>query len=387
MKRFCQLLGLPLFLLTLALLIPVGIVQADQKADKSAEKPHIDLVICLDTSGSMNGLIESAKVKLWDIVNELSRAEPTPQLRIALFTYGSPHYGKQSGWVHKNLGFTTDLDKVYEKLFALKTNGGTEYVARVSQAALDQLKWSEEEKTLRLIFVCGNESAAQDPLIKLDEVAQQAVKRNIFINTIHCRRPNAREAEIVSWKKLASLAEGRFVSIDQNRGTVAVKTPLDKKLAELGRKLNKTYVWYGYAGKLRQANQLAQDANALKLGTGVAAKRAKSKSSEFYRMPTACLVDRFITDPKFDITKIPEKDLPDNLKKMNNKERLKYLKDAKEKRETLQKEINELSKQRDEYVREHLKKNQNQADVALDEAIRSTLQTQAKVQGITIPKE
>ena len=60
-----------------------------------AEKPKaIDLVVCLDVSGSMNGLIDSAKIKLWDVVNELAKVKPTPNLRVALYSYGSPQYGR-----------------------------------------------------------------------------------------------------------------------------------------------------------------------------------------------------------------------------------------------------------------------------------------------------
>ncbi|MHC4652135.1 MAG: hypothetical protein ACYTES_14940 [Planctomycetota bacterium] len=46
------------------------------------EEPRtVDLAICLDTSGSMSGLINAARQKLWAIVNELALAEPTPKLR------------------------------------------------------------------------------------------------------------------------------------------------------------------------------------------------------------------------------------------------------------------------------------------------------------------
>ena len=35
---------------------------------------QIDVVIAMDVSSSMDGLIDSAKQRLWDIVNELGRA-------------------------------------------------------------------------------------------------------------------------------------------------------------------------------------------------------------------------------------------------------------------------------------------------------------------------
>lgn len=384
MRGFLKLVSLHLFGAALVGLLGFSTTANAQNAEK--KESNVDLVICLDTSGSMNGLIDSAKVKLWDIVNELAKAEPAPNLRIALFTYGSPQYGPDSGYVKKNLDFTTDLDMVYQKLFAVRTGGGTELVARVSKAALDDLAWSKDKSALRMIFVCGNESAEQDQKFSLESVAKAAVNRNIFINTIHCKRTGTSNAEAKGWQKLAALAEGRFASIDQNKGTVVVNSPVDKKLAELGVKLNKTYVWYGKAGEAKQANQLAQDQNAAKLGGGVEAARALSKTNNFYRMAGACLVDRLLENPDFDITKVKEKDLPEHLKKLKPAERVKYVNDMKAKRVKLQEQINELSKQRDAYVREYLKKNQGKAEQAFDEAIRATLQIQGKQKGISIQK-
>ena len=52
----------------------------------------VEVVLCLDVSSSMDGLIASAKQKLWDIVNDLARAKPTPELRVALYSYGNNAY-------------------------------------------------------------------------------------------------------------------------------------------------------------------------------------------------------------------------------------------------------------------------------------------------------
>ena len=61
--------------------VPLPAAPAPDGKEKPAAKT-IDVVICLDVSGSMNGLIDSAKAKLWDIVNDLAKAQPTPQLRV-----------------------------------------------------------------------------------------------------------------------------------------------------------------------------------------------------------------------------------------------------------------------------------------------------------------
>src|SRR6266478_937346 len=155
-RTVMQLLGR--FALTLALLgLAVG-PPAQACGPKSAGKA-IDVVICLDVSNSMDGLIASAKTKLWDIVNELAKAKPTPNLRVGLYSYGNDGYDAKIGWVRKDLDLTTDLDALYQKLTALTTNGGTEYVTRVCRDAMVQQQWSKEKDALRIIFVCGNEPA------------------------------------------------------------------------------------------------------------------------------------------------------------------------------------------------------------------------------------
>src|SRR6185295_20119267 len=100
--------------LGLAVLLVVPPAQAEEKAPVKGQP--IDVVICLDTSNSMDGLIASAKIKLWDIVNDLAKVKPAPDLRVALYSYGNDGYDAQKGWVRKELDFSTDLDMVFKKL-------------------------------------------------------------------------------------------------------------------------------------------------------------------------------------------------------------------------------------------------------------------------------
>ncbi len=345
----------------------------------------IEVAICLDVSGSMNGLINSAKAKLWDIVNDLAKAKPTPNLRVALLSYGGSGYDQQAGWVRLDQEFTTDLDGVYQKLNALKVNGSVEYVARVSRDAVEQLKWSDDKAALKIIFVCGNESAEQDKMFKLGDIAQMALKKDIIINTIYCG--NANNAEAKAWKEFADLAEGRYACIDQDRGTVAITTPVDKELAELSVKLNDTYVAYGKLGKDKASNQKAQDANAGKAGAPAEATRALAKGGALYRNSDWDLVDKLKEDPNFDIKKIPEDELCDELKKLKPEEREKYVKDMLAKREALQKQINDLGVKRQNYITDETKKNPSKADKAFDEAVRGAIRTQAEKKGLKLPDE
>ncbi|HEY1405249.1 MAG TPA: hypothetical protein VF857_01445, partial [Spirochaetota bacterium] len=55
------------------------------------EGERIQIAILLDTSSSMDGLIDQAKTNLWKIVNETAKAKKggkTPRLEVALFEYG-----------------------------------------------------------------------------------------------------------------------------------------------------------------------------------------------------------------------------------------------------------------------------------------------------------
>jgi len=202
-----------------ALLAPAG---ADETA--KAQPRTIDLAICLDTSNSMDGLIDAARRKIWTIVNDLALAKPTPRLRVAVLAYGNDNYDKGAGWVKVQATFTEDLDHVSKTLFGLTTKGGTEYVGRVLQSALT-LPWQEDKSALKLIIVSGNESAAQDTAVDYRQMCRAAIARGIMINPIYCTRP---ENVADTWKEIARLSDGHYAAIDQNR-TVDLASPFDAK--------------------------------------------------------------------------------------------------------------------------------------------------------------
>jgi len=343
----------------------------------------VDVVLCLDTSNSMDGLIDSAKRKLWTIVNDLAKIEPAPTLRVALYSYGNDHYDTKAGWVRKELDLTTDLDEVYKKLYALTTKGGTEFVARVSRDAMAGLKWSDDKDALRIIFVCGNEPANQDKEVTLDSVAAEAKAKGILINTIYCGSPSHQEAE--GWRQFASQAGGKYANIDQDRAEVAIKTPFDDEIIKLGTEINKTYCWYGACGTAAAANQVAQDKNAEKVSKEVAADRGATKATRFYCNAQADLIDRMLTDKEFDLKKIKDEDLPEEMKKLKPEEREAYLKKKAAERTEIQKKVTELTAKRAKFIADERKKEpKSAADKAFDEALSVILKEQASAKGMKV---
>lgn len=345
-----------------------------------AEGSHrsVNLAICLDTSGSMSGLIDSARQKIWQIVSELSTARPQPRLRVALLTYGSPDYSAETGYVRVNQDLTDDLDRVYEQLMALHTDGGDEYVARVVRYATRALSWDDSPSGLRIIFVAGNESADQDQSYTNIAVCETASYRDIVVNTIYCGNPDDGDAR--GYREVASLGKGRYASIDHNSGTVVICTPYDKELTRLSRELNGTYVAYGAGGAASAARQKAQDRNAMTVSPAAASERAVAKSSKLYTNSAWDLVD-VVNEKKADLEEIAESELPEKMRHMTEKERAVYVAELSARRSAIHSEIRALSAKRNTYVKEEMSRRSLSEEDSFDAAVRSAVRSQAEEKG------
>ncbi len=345
---------------------------------------QIDVVIALDVSGSMSGLIASAKQRLWDIVNQLGRAQPQPELRISIVSYGNPEYGADTGYVRIDLPFTSDLDAVNQTLFGFGTNGGDEYVARVVSTAINTLAWSTEQDALRILFVAGNEAATQDPLISVQQATQMANARGIVVNTIYCGDRNDDVA--AGWQDVATLTNGLYASIDQNSAAVAnITTPMDKRLSELNQALNDTYIAYGASGERYRENQLDQDKNAGEMSAAAAASRTVTKAGKLYDASKWDLVDAVGSGTALDESDVET--LPEPMQTMNNREREEFVKEQAEKRESLQAQIQELGKGRQRFIENERKKQAEDAPKGLDEVIQDGLKSLAEDKGFTFEDE
>ena len=339
---------------------------------------RIDMVIALDTSGSMSGLINSARQKLWDIINEAARAKPAPILRVGLLTYGSGG-SERDGYVIVQSDLTTNLDKIYSKLFELRTTGGTEYVGRVVYRAVKELNWNRNRRTLRQIFVAGNESADQDRRVRASTAVRLARRKGIFVNSIYCGDQQNSEAH--GWRAVASGGRGVFAAIDHNHGTVVVRTPYDAKLNALSNQLNRTYIGYGRQGKKGKEMQAAQDSNAMRTHAGVAAARAKAKASAVYRAEGWDLVDARKSGK---LSQIKKADLPAELQGMDRAKLDLKLKKMALKRDKIRKKIQAMSKDREAFVVAEKKRTGKAEDKAFDMAIKRAIRTQAASKKITL---
>ena len=342
--------------------------------DSKPANNMVKIALLLDTSNSMDGLINQAKAQLWDIVNKFTNAkcgnDGRPQLQIALYQYGNDNLSSREGFIQQVLGFSGDLDEISEKLFSLSTNGGEEYCGQVIQTSLSQLDWGKNPDQLKMIFIAGNEPFTQGKLNYKDAVAN-AKEKDVIVNTIFC---GAYEQGInTGWKNGAQLTGGEYMAIDHNREVVHITTPYDDVIIKLNSKLNKTYISYGALGASKIQQQSAQDSNAMEMEEVVAVKRAVSKSSRLYSNSSWDLVDASKAED-FDIDKIKKEQLPMELKEKSKAEITSYIEGKKRERSDIQKEIQDLNSKREAYI---ASQNKNDEKGELENAMLTAIQKQA----------
>lgn len=354
------------------LAIAETVIETNSKSDKS-EKPEIKVALLLDTSNSMDGLIDQAKAQLWKIVNELSYAkceDESPNLKIALYEYGNDNLNADEGYLRQVIAFSDDLDEISKSLFSLTTNGGNEYCGKVIKTALNQLTWGDNNDDLKLIFIAGNEAYSQGN-VSYKEASKLAHSNDVTVNTIFCGDYN--QGISISWKDGADLTHGNYMAINHNEATVHVASPYDDKILELNEKLNKTYVAYGSAGRKKMEMQAEQDSNAMSYNKANAVSRTVSKSSRLYKNSSWDLVDAE-KDEDFSYEELKESELPEELKGKSKDEIKIYVEKKSKAREKLQNEIAALNTKRREYVA-----NQNtDASNSLENAMLKALKTQAE---------
>ena len=341
----------------------------------NAKPPHeykVQIALLLDTSNSMDGLINQAKAQLWDIVNEFTYVrcgnQVRPRLEIALYQYGNNDLSSREGYIQQVLGFSSDLDEISEKLFSLTTNGGEEYCGEVIHTSLRQLNWGKNPDHLRMIFIAGNEPFTQGKLDYRD-AASQAKEKDIVVNTIFCG--DYHQGIQTEWQKGAILTGGEYMAIDHNHQAVHIATPYDDVIIRLNSKLNKTYISYGYEGEARRAKQEEQDQNAMAMEADVAVKRAVSKSSGLYVNSSWDLVEMAEAEAEdFDVGNLKREQLPEEFRSKSDKELEAIIEAKKSERKKIQEEILDLNKKRQKFIDQKNADEKGQLETAMLRAIK-----------------
>jgi hypothetical protein len=354
--------------------------------EETTNKPTVQIALLLDTSNSMDGLIDQAKSQLWKMVNELATTKKrgvTPQIELALFEYGNSGLAQAEHYIRRVTELTTDLDLVSDQLFRLATNGGDEYCGAVIENARLDLNWSDDPGDLKLIFIAGNEPFTQGP-VDFRRACQEAIAQGIQINTIYCGDYD--EGVNTQWKEGADLADGEYMNIDQSQEVVHIPTPFDQEILELNSRLNETYIGYGSMGAARKEMQMAQDENAAEYGAANAAVRAEFKASESYDNSEWDLVDAAEDAPEM-VAELAEEELPEEMQGLTEEERVEYVEEKAKERAAIQEEIRGLREQAEAFRTEKLAEMHGDAEIStLDKVMLEAVRKQANAKEFETPE-
>lgn len=329
----------------------VPVVQTTPDAKPGAK--NILLGLLLDTSNSMDGLIDQAKAQLWDIVNKLSSAQcagERPTVRVALYEYGNDGISGRMQHVRQVMGFTTNMDEVSKALFALRTNGGEEYCGAVIARSVGELDWGASENDLRMLVIAGNEPFTQGP-VSFGQACEQARRKGIVVNTIYCGEHE--EGINTAWQAGALAAAGDYFSIDHNAVTMQIASPYDQELAQLEAQWNANGMYYGKQGSYASTNRTAQDENASELGFSSTASRRSYKMANKHLDRSWDLTE--VESEELDaVIKSTEKStLPEAYRGLDQQQIKGEVLKRKAQKSAIQQRIAELTIARERYVAEH----------------------------------
>jgi hypothetical protein len=328
----------------------------------------------------MDGLINQAKEQIWNIVNEVSRANKDQKdvtLQVALYEYGKSSLPISQGYMQMLSPLTNDLDFLSEKLFGLRTQGGEEYAGEVIGKATNELFWSDHPDDLKIIIIAGNENFDQGN-VDYHRTTLRAKEDGIIVNTIYCGDYNGGIG--LNWQDGAMRGGGKYMNIDSDARIVHVPTPYDDTILGLNQQLNDTYIGYGASGVKYKARQEAEDAKSANLSKGSYVNRAISKSTKQYKTESWDAVASYEKGNK-DVAKEVKASNAAFADKSDD-EVTKIVEGNATKRVNITKEIQELEKKRRDYIAKNPPKDQKTFGAKILEEIT----TQMKNKGYKFTK-
>ena len=385
-----KLLSLALFTLTFAAVVFYPTLQARTamlltdpvQATQSREAPVIEAVFALDTTGSMSGLIDTAKEKIWSIASTMASAQPTPEIRIGLVAYRD----RGDQYVTRVVDLSDDLDSVYATLMDFEADGGGDTPESVNQAlhdAVHGVSWSSGQDAYRVIFLVGDAPPHMDyDEIQYPEIINQARQKGIVVNTIQCGNIGT---TVKPWNAIASLGAGDFLHVDQAGGAVAMATPFDAELAELSARLDDTRLYYGDSEQkaAMQAKVDATDKLQAAASETSKARRAVFNASDGGRknlLGSNELVHA-VTSGEVDLAELDADELPESLQTLSPEEQERHVSRLAEERARLEGQIRELAGNRQAYIAEK-EEEAGGYDDSLDQKLFDVVAKQASEAGL-----
>lgn len=342
------------------------------------DQSRIDVVFVLDTTGSMGGLIQAAREKIWSIATTMASAQPAPEIRMGLVAYRD----RGDAYVTRVVDLSSDLDSMYATLMDFQADGGGDGPESVNQAlhdAVHKLSWSQQAGAYKVVFLVGDAPPHMDYQddVKYPVTLQAAKAKGIVVNTIQSGQVNDTTP---AWQQIARLGDGRYFQVEQAGNAVAIATPFDEKIATLSEKLDDTRLYYGSGEEKEKQRRKMEAASKLHAAASVEsrARRATfnvSKSGAANFLGEGELVDE-VSSGRVDLSSIDKDQLPEPMQAMAPEEQAAIISETAERRNELNRQISELTKERADYLGKKVEQAGGARD-SLDDQIYRTVREQA----------
>jgi hypothetical protein len=344
-------------------------------------KPAVEVAFVLDTTGSMGGLIEGAKRKIWSIATAIVDSNPDADIRMGLVAYRDIG----DDYVTKKIELTTDIQDLYANLLELRARGGGDWPESVNEAldvAVNKLKWTAGNDVRRIVFLVGDAPPhmdyAQDT--KYPVTLAVAKQKDIIVNAVLAGQ--AVDTERV-WRDIAQNGNGRFIPIPQDGGQVVIiETPYDEDIIILQREINGTVIPYGPRAmqkrteeKTKQLSQVAAAAPAQASEMASYLNKRSTATSEAVTGDGDLVTD--IAAGRNSFSAIKDEDLPDSFRAMKPEQRKDEINRQMGQRKLLNEKLSGLVAKRDKYVAEQRSKTSPKAS-SFDRVVEDTLKAQIK---------
>jgi hypothetical protein len=185
-------------------------------------RPALDVVFCLDCTGSMDDEIDRLKRTIDLVARRLCSLPGSPRLRLGLVRYRD----RGDDFVVQTFDLTPDIERFRGLIAATEAAGGGDYPEDVQAglaAAVEQVTWDPGPDTARLVFLIGD----APPHLYPDEPSyphtlQRAVEKGVKCFSLAASGLD--DAGELVWRQIAQATCGRFIFIsygtpDGGRGT------------------------------------------------------------------------------------------------------------------------------------------------------------------------
>ena len=348
------------------------------------QRARVDVVFVLDTTGSMSGLIQAAREKIWSIATTLASAQSAPEIRMGLVAYRD----RGDAYVTRVVDLSSDLDSMYATLMDFRAGGGGDGPESVNQAlhdAVHRMSWNEQDGTYKVVFLVGDAPPHMDYPndVKYPVTLRAARARGIVVNAIQSGQMSSTTP---AWQRIARLGNGNYFQVEDSGNAVAIATPYDEKIADLSAMLDDTRLYYGTREEKEKQRRKLEAADKLHAASSVEsrARRATfnaSKSGDANFLGEGELVDE-VTSGRVDLADIDRDELPAPMQAMAPEEQAQVIKETAERRVELKRQITELTRERADYLEKKVEEAGGAKD-SLDDKIYRAVQEQAGRLGLT----